>query len=166
MSRTSPAGLHCEGSWTSDKIGSCNFSRTSARICRPSFIPKPRNDLIDVRFALSYDALKTNFTRCAAAIFFNSVAMKKQWSLLSMTQGPAIRKKSRLSSGYSSCTDISVLRHPVFVRRINKGCEQWMRCKRLGFEFRMELAAKEPGMILQFDDLNEVLIGRHSGNDQ
>ena len=35
-----------------------------------------------------------------------------------------------------------------------------MRFKRPRLEFRMELASEEPGMILKFDDFDEVLIGR------
>ena len=41
-----------------------------------------------------------------------------------------------------------------------------MGFKRPGLEFGMELAAEEPGMVLKFDDLDEVLIGRRAGNHQ
>src|SRR5207249_12028447 len=75
-------------------MGTPIFSRTSARIFNPSRRPGPRNDLIDVRLALSYEALKSNGTRQADVIFFSSEAMKITCSRLSTTQGPAMRKRS------------------------------------------------------------------------
>src|SRR5215467_12676560 len=41
-----------------------------------------------------------------------------------------------------------------------------MRSEGFGFEFGMKLATQEPWMISQFDDLHEILIGRHAGNNQ
>src|SRR5579862_2769867 len=43
--------------------------------------------------------------------------------------------------------------------RADKGREKRMRFERLGFEFRMELAAEEPWMVGCFDDLDVVLVG-------
>lgn len=37
---------------------------------------------------------------------------------------------------------------------------------RAGFKFRMELAADEPGVILDFDDFDQAVIGRRTGQDQ
>ncbi len=59
-SATSATGAACAASWMSVRIGRPVRSRTSARIRRPSFSPGPRNDRPEVRFALSYDALKTH----------------------------------------------------------------------------------------------------------
>ena len=50
--------------------------------------------------------------------------------------------------------------------RFDKAVEQGMRLGRAGFKFRMELAADEPGMILDFDDFDQTVIGRRTGQDQ
>src|SRR3984885_2189767 len=42
----------------------------------------------------------------------------------------------------------------VFVARTDERSEKRMRRERLRFEFRMKLNADEPGMIVQFDDLD------------
>src|SRR5579863_4294172 len=39
-----------------------------------------------------------------------------------------------------------------------------MRFERLGFEFRVELAAEEPWMVRSFDDLNIVFVGGTAGD--
>ena len=39
-----------------------------------------------------------------------------------------------------------------------------MRFERLGFEFRMELAAEEPRMVRSFDDLDVVFVGSAAGD--
>src|SRR3982074_3558578 len=57
-------------------------------------------------------------------------------------------------------------RHAVLVRRINKGCEKRVRSQRLRLELRMELTAQEPWMVREFDDLNEVLVRRNTGNNE
>src|SRR5258708_7312952 len=55
---------------------------------------------------------------------------------------------------------------PVFVCSADEGGEQRMRLKRFGFEFRMELASQEPGMIRYFADLHVHRIGGLSGDAQ
>lgn len=50
--------------------------------------------------------------------------------------------------------------------RFNKAVEQGMRLGRAGFKFRMELAADEPGMILDFDDFDQTVVRGRTGQDQ
>src|SRR5439155_19992024 len=54
----------------------------------------------------------------------------------------------------------------IFVRSINKGCKQRMGGQWLRLEFGVELAAEKPGMVCEFDDLDEILVGGNAGNDQ
>jgi len=42
--------------------------------------------------------------------------------------------------------------------------EQWMRSQRFGFEFGMELAAYEPGVVGGFDYFYVDAVGRASGD--
>ena len=46
------------------------------------------------------------------------------------------------------------------VRGGDEALEQRMRLVRLALKFRMELARHEKRMILQFDDLDELAVGR------
>src|SRR5262245_10977529 len=89
-STTSPAGRACEVSWISVRIGKPVRDLTSASARRPASRPGPRNDDRDVRFALSYDALKIKDTPQRAVISLSAVARSSAWVALSMTQGPAI----------------------------------------------------------------------------
>src|SRR5262245_57488843 len=63
---------------------------TVSSVLRPSCSPGPRNDLAEVRLALSKEALKTSgiFKRCAMAASRSAIHRVK--SCDSMTQGPAI----------------------------------------------------------------------------
>src|SRR6267154_6442870 len=67
----------------------------AARIRRPSSRPGPRNDRPDVRFALSYDALKMNGIRRRAVISARRPASMAAWPSLSMTHGPAMSTSGR-----------------------------------------------------------------------
>src|SRR5688500_10328056 len=63
-------------------------------------MPGPRNDVSEVRFALSYDALKMSGTPQRAAIFASDSAMKVACASLSITHGPAISARgAALPSG-------------------------------------------------------------------
>src|SRR5918997_5375809 len=62
----------------------------SLRICRPFSMPGPRNDLNEVRFALSYDALKISGIPQRDAIFATDSAIIEACSPLSITHGPAM----------------------------------------------------------------------------
>ena len=52
----------------------------------------------------------------------------------------------------------------VFDAGANERREKRVRRERLGFEFRMELAADEPGMVGNFDDLDVDAVGRAAGD--
>src|SRR5687768_17809100 len=60
------------------------------RTFKPSAMPGPRNDFNDVRFALSYEALKMKGTPHRAATFASDSAIIDACVSLSITQGPAI----------------------------------------------------------------------------
>src|ERR1700722_7124568 len=51
-----------------------------------------------------------------------------------------------------------------FVRRRDKGGEQWMRLEGFGFELGMELAAEKPGMIGDLANLDVPRIRRLPGD--
>src|SRR6266581_5697510 len=69
-------------------------SLTFFRIHRPSLSPGPRKLRIDVRFALSYEALKINGKFSERATPLITSAMNRACFSLSITHGPAIRKRS------------------------------------------------------------------------
>src|SRR6202166_567033 len=48
----------------------------------------------------------------------------------------------------------------------NEGGEERMRLERLGFEFGVELAAEEPGVIGSFDNFDVVFVGCAAGYAQ
>ena len=50
----------------------------------------------------------------------------------------------------------------VLVRGGDEALEQRMRLVRLAQELRMELARNEERVILQFDDLNKLVVGRRT----
>ena len=60
--RRRPPAAACDGSWMSVRIGTSKRALIAASTRRPSSSPGPRNERPDVRFALSYDALKMNGT--------------------------------------------------------------------------------------------------------
>jgi len=66
-------------------------ARTSARIRRPASSPGPRKDFTEVRFALSYDALKMTGTPQRAAISRMAAAVSSVCAALSITQGPRMK---------------------------------------------------------------------------
>src|SRR5688572_5289644 len=48
----------------------------------------------------------------------------------------------------------------------NEAREQWMRARWPGAQFRMELHADEPRMILQLDDLDQRPVGRQAAESE
>ena len=48
----------------------------------------------------------------------------------------------------------------------DEGGEKRMRLERLGFEFGVELAAEEPGVIRGFDNFDVVFVGSAAGDAQ
>src|SRR4051812_40762300 len=73
------------------RIGTPTASFTRLRTLTPSPRPGPRNDASEVRFALSYEALKMYGTPHRAAMALIARARSMAWLSLSMTQGPAMR---------------------------------------------------------------------------
>src|ERR1051325_974478 len=73
------------------RIGSPVRTLTSSSAASPASSPGPRNDVPDVRLALSNDALNTTGTWQRAAISFTASATFKTCAALSMTHGPAMR---------------------------------------------------------------------------
>lgn len=57
---------------------------------QPSLIPGPRNESDDVRFALSYEALKMKGTPISREILLRSLANSHINSSVSITHGPKI----------------------------------------------------------------------------
>src|SRR4249920_1803584 len=75
------------------RIGTWKRALISASTRRPSSRPGPRKERPEVRFALSYDALKINGTRVRRAISTRRPARSSACASLSITQGPAISTK-------------------------------------------------------------------------
>src|SRR5512145_2192135 len=74
-------------------MGRPRLSLTAARIARPRSRPGPRYEPRLERLALSKLALKTSAIPRSEVISARRVAIFKGWVALSMTQGPAMRKK-------------------------------------------------------------------------
>src|SRR5688500_13745692 len=72
------------------RIGTPRRFLMPERIFNPSSMPGPRNDRSDVRFALSYDALKMSGIPQRDATFASDSAIVDACASLSMTHGPAI----------------------------------------------------------------------------
>ncbi len=52
----------------------------------------------------------------------------------------------------------------VFQRGADEGGEERMGFERLGFEFGMELATEEPGVLGGFDDFDVIFVGSAAGD--
>src|SRR5262245_30028827 len=94
-SHTSAAGPHCSCSCTCVVTGSPVRSRTASRVRSPSSRPGPRNDLPEVRLALSNDALNTSGSLSRPASSASDSAMRKVRSCDSMTHGPRTHNSGR-----------------------------------------------------------------------
>src|SRR5580704_9069480 len=144
---------------------------TPARIRRPSRSPGPRYASPLVRFALSNEALNTKSPTSSRM----EHAMRRTCSSLSITHGPAMRTSgrgapwARPKALKSKGTRVLGLRglhsrigaaNAVFVGRADEGLEQRMRLHGFGFEFRMELAAQEPGVIGDLANFNVGAVRR------
>ena len=140
--------------------------------------PGPRNDVMEVRFALSKDALKMTGTPQRVAISRMAAAVSSACAALSMTHGPRMKASGlpaadregpdpdRLHGPYS----IDFARAPD-VRRVqlDRSCgdsrfdearKQRMRPERLRLELGMELHGDEPRMRRQLRDLDELAVRR------
>ena len=89
-SHTSPAGWACQASCMSVVMRKPYLLFTSASICRPLSMPGPRNEWIDVRLALSNEALKMISVPRWALMSVSLAATVSSSSADSMTQGPAM----------------------------------------------------------------------------
>src|SRR5215831_15808557 len=141
------------------------ISRTRPRTRTPSFRPGPRNEVPDVRFALSYDALKMNGTPARRVMSRSASAVSTACASLSMTHGPAMsvsepsptrtlpavtiagrsgRAVTRLP--YHGRRGRMTLGRLVLVARVDESGKQRMRRERLRLELRMELHRDVPRM--------------------
>src|SRR4030042_2337054 len=87
------------------------------------------------------------------------------FSSLSMTQGPAMRKRGVVPPAVTPLaifTDFFLL-EAMGIACSDKGFEERMRTRRLRLELGMELTAEEPGMVLELDDLDQVELGIMAG---
>src|SRR5579864_1960136 len=85
-----------------------------ARMRKPSASPGPRYEATEVRFALSYEALKMNGTRSFSQTSARRSAMVAAWASFSITHGPATTK-----SGAPA---------PSSMLPIEKRCEAVLKC--------------------------------------
>src|SRR5262245_5114323 len=172
MSSTLAAGSACSGSWMSDRTGTPAARLTASRMRSPSFMPGPRNERTEERFALSKEALKTYGTPIFRHTAARACAMRTACASLSMTQGPA-----RNASGAPppiARSAVTATRRPagggsagglaVPLAGIDEGAEEGVRLHRLALELRVELAGQEVGMVGDLDDLDEALVGGLAGH--
>src|SRR5689334_15812882 len=91
-----------------------------------------------------------------------------------MTQGPAIRTSGlpgpKAAKSIGTGEQRLLLRgeafHTLLVRGADECLEERVRLHRLGLEFRMELAAQEPGVVRDFADLDIGVVRRLPGDPQ
>src|SRR5262249_31178912 len=139
------------------RIGTPAISRTRPSTRRPSVSPGPRNDAPDVRFALSYDALKMNVTPARRAMSRSASAVSMACASLSMTHGPAMSVSAPSPTRALPAVTIAGLsgagtRLPyhgrrgrmtqgrvVPVARVDEPGKERMRGQRLRLELRVEL---------------------------
>src|SRR5580693_3521854 len=160
---------------------------------RPSLIPGPRKLRIEVRFALSYEALKMKgkFSERTTPLMIS--AMRRACSSLSITQGPAMRKRSPAPTRTSPTWKeeikkrslsppryfLRTMKHlhrrsflfgpplrAMLISRRDKRTEQRMRLQGLRLELRMKLASDEMRMVRQFHHLDVSAIRRRPGDAQ
>src|SRR5438552_13609612 len=166
---------------TSVRIGTPSVFFTLARISRPFSIPGPRNDLPELRFALSYEDLKTNGMPSAPVISFSWPATSIWSCSLSTTHGPAMRKKgwsrpaskpqsftaypaprtSDLSSCFGTADHLQCRFRDAQLVLLQRGLdergEERVAVARRRGELRVVLHAHEPRVVGELGDLGEVL---------
>src|SRR5579884_964706 len=76
------------------------------------------------------------------------------------------RPDSGLQDPFFFCLLLRSATHSVLIARLNERAEEWVWFQRLGFKFRMELAAQEEGMSGDFDNLHISGIGSGAGDAQ
>src|SRR6476620_6394241 len=152
------------------RIGTPIVSRTRPRMRRPSTSPGPRNERVDVRFALSYDALNTTGTFAAFAMSRTAAAISRTCASLSMTHGPAMSTSgplpmltSPIVTGitrlpYHGGRGLGPPRDLVPVARVDEAGEQRMRLEWFRLELGVELYRDVPRMRGELDDLDELAV--------
>src|SRR3954468_13551840 len=174
-SATSATGAACSGAWMSVSTGTPAVSRTRPSTRTPSLNPGPRNDEPDVRFALSYDALKMKGTPARRVMSRSAIAVSMACASLSMTHGPAIsasgpppRLTPPTSTGdttrlpYHGRRGRMPVRELVTMARFDESGEQRVRLERLRLELGMELHRDVIRMRRQLDHLDELSVERSS----
>src|SRR4051812_19114600 len=141
----------------------------------PSSRPGPRNDRTEVRFALSYEALKMNGTPARRVMSRSASAVSIACASLSITHGPAMsasgpppRLTPPTSTGettrlpyHGRCGRLA-LRQLVAVARFDEPGEQRVRLQRLRLELGMELHRDVIRMRRQLQHLDELAVERAS----
>ena len=94
-----------------------------------------------------------------------ALAMCREWSSDSMTQGPPIRNKG-FTPPILTEAEISISLTTVLIARSDKCFEDRMGLQRFGFKLRMELASEEPGMTWNFNDLDQTVVRIFPGYDE
>src|SRR5438105_11658049 len=128
----------------------------AAIVRKPSSRPGPRNERPDVRFALSYDALKINGMPSRRVSSVSRAASSPAWRSLSTTHGPATSTNGRpppmamapIVTGFTAPivsgdrlggSSREAVRHFVAIARFDEARKQRVRAGRLRLELRMEL---------------------------
>src|SRR6185503_3589258 len=147
-------------------------SRTRPSTRTPSASPGPRNDAPDVRFALSYDALKMKGTPARRVISRSARAVSMACASLSMTQGPAMstRLPAPMLTPPASTGTTRLPHHRgrggvgvralVAAAGLDEPGKQRVRLQRLRLELRVELHRDVPRVRWQLDDLDELAVER------
>ena len=78
--------------------------------------------------------------------------------------GVGIRRAMGAHVGRNCVGGLTEAQMTVFKARAHERGKQRMRSERLGFEFGMELAADEPGVVRGFDDFDVHAVGCASGD--
>src|SRR4051794_21775735 len=144
--------------------GTPAVSRTRPSTRTPSTSPGPRNDAPEVRFALSYDALKMKGTPARRGISRSARAASVGCGSLSITPGPALGTRlpppmltPPASTGttplpYHRGRGGVRVRALVAVARLDEPGKQRVRLQRLRLELGVELYGDVPRMRGQLDD--------------
>ena len=159
-SATSATGAACAGSWMSVRIGTPAASRTRPSTRTPSSSPGPRNDAPDVRFALSYDALKTKGTPARRVMSRSASAGLDRVRLALDHARPGDEHQRAAADAHAADVDrehpLTLPRTPrpacrvrelVAVARLDEAGEQRVRLQRLRLELGVELHGDVPRVV-------------------
>ena len=122
----------------------------------PFSSPGPRKERSEVRFALSNDALKMKGTPRSATAFDPPGETERPFRGFD-DAGPGDQGRTPLPADLHSAL-ISIFFEAVGIAGSDKRLEKRVRLQGLGFELWMKLAAEEPGMAPDLDDLDQAII--------